>query len=83
MDAAPAGISNADWLGWPANVRALIRTQQEETLALRQENEQLRAQLTALATERSSLRERIGLGKYLIDCSINRHGHGQCLQAQS
>ncbi len=60
MDAAPAGISKADWLAWPASARALIRTQQEETLALRQENEQLRAQLTALATELASLRERIG-----------------------
>ena len=37
MDAAPAGIFKADWLAWPTSARALIRTQQEETLALRQE----------------------------------------------
>ena len=60
MDAAPAGISKVDWLAWPASARSLIRSQQEETLTLRQENEQLRAQLTALATELASLRERIG-----------------------
>jgi hypothetical protein len=53
MDAPPAGISDADWLSWPAGARALILVQQEE-------NEQLRSQLTALATELASLRERIG-----------------------
>jgi hypothetical protein len=58
MDAAPAGISKADWRAWPASARVLIRTQQEETLPLRQENEQPRTQLTALATELASLRER-------------------------
>jgi hypothetical protein len=59
MDAAPAGISKADWLAWPAIARVLFRTQQVETLALRQENEQPQTQLTALATELASLRERI------------------------
>jgi hypothetical protein len=34
--------------------------QQEELVALQKDNEQLRSQLTALATERASLRERIG-----------------------
>jgi transposase len=60
MGAAPARISKAYWLAWPASARAFIRAQQEKTLALRQENEQLRAQLTVLATELASLRERIG-----------------------
>ena len=53
MGAPPAGISEADWLATPVAVRALILVQQEEI-------EQLRAQLTALATELASLRERIG-----------------------
>jgi hypothetical protein len=53
MDAPPAGISEADWLTPPVAVRALILVQQEEI-------EQLRAQLTVLATELTSLRERIG-----------------------
>jgi hypothetical protein len=53
MGAPPAGISEADWLTTPVSGRALILVQQEEI-------EQLRAQLTALATELASLRERIG-----------------------
>ena len=53
MGAPPAGISEADWLATPVAVRALILVQQQEI-------EQLRAQLTALATEVASLRERIG-----------------------
>ena len=53
MCTPPAGISDADWLSWPAGARALILVQQEE-------NDQLRSQLTALATELASLRERIG-----------------------
>lgn len=53
MATSPAGISEADWLATPANVRTLILSQQEE-------NDQLRAQLAALATEVASLRERIG-----------------------
>jgi transposase len=52
MGAPPAGISEADWLATPVAVRALILSQQDEI-------EQLRAQLTALATELASLRERI------------------------
>ena len=53
MGAPPAGISEADWLATPVAVRACILSQQDEI-------EQLRAQLTALATELASLRERIG-----------------------
>ena len=53
MAAPPAGISEADWLVTPVAVRALIVAEQEEI-------EQLRTQLTALATELASLRERIG-----------------------
>jgi hypothetical protein len=44
----------------PPNVRSLILSQQEEIRLLRQENEQMRQQLTALAAELVSLRERIG-----------------------
>jgi transposase len=53
MTTPPAGISEADWLATPAAVQGLILAQQEEI-------EQLRTQLTALATELASLRERIG-----------------------
>jgi transposase len=53
MSALPAGIPDADWLETPASVRALINAQQQEI-------EQLRGQLTSLATELANLRERIG-----------------------
>ena len=53
MEAPPAGISEADWLTWPAGARTFILAQQDEI-------EQLRAQLTALATELANLRDRIG-----------------------
>jgi uncharacterized coiled-coil protein SlyX len=53
MTTSPAGISKADWHATSASVRALILAQQDEI-------EQLRAQLTALATELASMRERIG-----------------------
>jgi cell division protein FtsB len=56
----PAGIPEADWLATPASVRTLILAQQEEIQALRQESDELRRQLTALATELASLRELIG-----------------------
>ena len=49
----PAGISEADWSSWLAGARQLILAQQQEI-------DQLRNQLTALATELASLRERIG-----------------------
>ena len=60
MSSPPAGIPKADWLATPASVRALILVQQAELQAQQQEIEQLRGQLTALATELASLRERIG-----------------------
>ncbi|MBD2550677.1 hypothetical protein H6G65_13995 [Microcystis elabens FACHB-917] len=53
MSSPPAGIPEADWLATPVAVRAFILAQQ-------QENDELRSQLTALATELASLRERIG-----------------------
>jgi len=53
MTTPPSGISEADWVSWPAGARELILSQQEEI-------EELRSQLTALATELASLRERIG-----------------------
>jgi len=53
MGAPAAGISEADWLTWPAGARTIILAQQEEI-------EQLRAQFTALATELANMRERIG-----------------------
>jgi hypothetical protein len=60
MSTPPAGIPAPDWLSWPAGARQLILVQREEIQALRRENDELRAQLTALATELASLRERIG-----------------------
>ena len=60
MSALPTGIPDADWLETPASVRALIIAQQQEIPALRQENDELRVQLTGLATELANLRERIG-----------------------
>ena len=60
MSTPPAGISEADWSATPLCVRAgflelvsLCQTQQLEI-------EQLREQLTALASELANLRERIG-----------------------
>jgi len=50
MSTPPAGISEADWLATPSAVRSLILAQQQEI-------EQLRGQLTALASELASLRE--------------------------
>jgi transposase len=60
MGSAPAGIPEADWLATPASVRTLILVQQQEIQALRKENDELRGQLAALATELASLREQIG-----------------------
>jgi transposase len=53
MDTPPAGIAEADWQLTPPAVRALICSQQQEI-------EQLRNQLSALATELASLREKVG-----------------------
>ena len=53
MTSPPAGISEVDWLATPSAVRALILAQQEEI-------QDLRARVSAMATELASLRERIG-----------------------
>jgi transposase len=53
MSTPPAGISEADWLATPSAVRSFI-------LAQLRESEELRGQLTALASELAQLRERIG-----------------------
>jgi transposase len=53
MSPSPDGIPEAVWLTTPTVVRCLI-------LAQLREIEQLRSQLTALATEPAQLRERIG-----------------------
>jgi transposase len=60
MSSPPPGIPEADWLATPASIRTLILVQHQEIQALRQENDELRGQLAALATELASLRERIG-----------------------
>ena len=60
MGSPPTGISEADWSATPVGVRAgfleLVQHGQEQ----KEEIEQLRVQLTALATELASLREQIG-----------------------
>ena len=60
MGAPPTGISEADWSATQVGDRAgfleLLQHGQEQ----QEEIEQLRAQLTALATDLASLRERIG-----------------------
>jgi transposase len=53
-------MSEAAWVSWPVGARELISAQQQEIQALGQENAELRSQLTALASELASLRERIG-----------------------
>ena len=53
MSTPPAGIPETDWLTTPTAVRSLF-------LAQLRENEQLRGQLSALATELAQLQERIG-----------------------
>ena len=60
MISPPAGIPEADWLATPGSVRTLILVQQQEIQALRKENDELRGQLAAMATELASLREQIG-----------------------
>lgn len=60
MGTPPAGISEADWLSWPAGAREFILAQQQEIQAFKLENQQLHAQLAALGTELATLRERIG-----------------------
>jgi cell division protein FtsB len=60
MSTTPAGIPETVWLSCPAGTRELILAQQREIQSLRQENDELRLQLTALATELAQLQERIG-----------------------
>lgn len=60
MNTPPAGIPEADWSSCPAGARQLILAQQEEIQSLRRENDDLRHQLNALATELASLREWTG-----------------------
>jgi len=60
MGAAPAGISDADWLLWPAEAREFIHDQQRELWAQKEEIERLHSQLTDLAMQLADLRERIG-----------------------
>ena len=60
MGPPPAGIPDAVWLSWPAEAREFTLDQQGEPRAQQEEVEQLRAQLTALATEVASPRERNG-----------------------
>jgi len=74
MIAAPAGISEADWLAWPALAKEFILDQQGELQAQKQEIAQLRDQLTALATERSELRERIGRSSRNSSKSLSSDG---------
>ena len=56
----PPGISEADWAATPVGVRAGFLELGQYCQEQQEEIEQLRAQLTALATELVSLRERIG-----------------------
>jgi hypothetical protein len=51
-------------------------TQQEEILVLRQENDQLLQQLTALATELANLRERIGRTSRISSQTPSSDGQG-------
>ena len=60
MSTPPVGVQEADWRANPASFRQLILAQQQEIQALRQEDEELRVQLTVLATELAYLGERIG-----------------------
>ena len=53
MGCPPIGISEEEWVSWPAGARDLIVSEQQEI-------EQLRRQLPALATKLASLRERVG-----------------------
>jgi transposase len=69
MSTPPAGISEADWLTTPTAVRSLI-------LAHLQENEHLRGQLTALASELAQLQERIGRSSRNSSMSPSSDGPG-------
>jgi len=69
MDAALAGIPEADWRATPASIRTLI-------LALQQENHQLRNQLTVLAIELAQPRKRIGRSSRNASKPPSRDGPG-------
>lgn len=60
MTTPPAGIAEADWQASPAGVRTLMLSQQQEIQGLRQENEDLRVQLTTSASELASIWQRFG-----------------------
>jgi hypothetical protein len=60
MGAAPAGISDADWLLWPAEAREFILEQQRELWAQKEDIERLHSQITDLAMQLADLSERIG-----------------------
>ena len=60
MTTPPAGIPEADWAATPVGVKAGFLELVSQCQRQQQEIEQLRIQLTALATELASLRERIG-----------------------
>ena len=60
MGAPPTGISEAAWSATPVGVRAGFLELLQHCQEQQQEIEHLRTQLTALATELASLRERIG-----------------------
>jgi transposase len=60
MTTPPAGISEADWAATPVGVRVGFLEVLAQLQRQHQENDQLRVQLTALATEVANLRERIG-----------------------
>jgi hypothetical protein len=60
MSTHPAGIPETVWLSCTAGAQELILAQQREIQALWRENDELRLQLTVLATELAQLQERIG-----------------------
>jgi len=70
MSGPPAGIPEADWVATPAGVKTLILVQQQEIQALRQENDEHRSQLTALAMKLTQLRERIGRSSLLLQAAL-------------
>jgi transposase len=72
MSAPPAGISEADWAVTPVSVQEIVGQVQ----AQQEEIEQLRAQLTALATELAELRERIGRNSRNSSKSPSSNGPG-------
>ena len=55
----------------------LILVQQQEIRAFRQENDETRGQLTALAIELASLRERIGRSSRNFSKTPSRHRPGE------